>query len=193
MQEDYDDIFQTGEFQLSKERPPQSDIKLDEHAHVPLPSENNYPLEPVYGIPGRAVVYALKSGFRVALMNIPRLHRCNYQRRKFKWRILQNRFSTFQAAYNCCHAWDEDFEKHHPYARKHTIQVTNEQGEVFRERLDMEIHHKAHYREYWRDRASGVYPGDWNSDNVWWYNKGFIDACTHRCRSVPSWCLGAAD
>jgi hypothetical protein len=49
--------------------------------------------------------------------------------------------------------------------------------------------YKADFMQYKRDKRS-QYPGDYISDNVWWYNQGYFSACRETSNRVPSWCLG---
>ena len=154
---------------------------------VPLPDALILPLDPVYSVGGNAMVYAMRKGYRVVHRNVKYKHHrpCEYR----KWKRLPKVFITYDAAVKSCDAWDEFMSKQKPHFSRGKTYVRGGMDPDLAYTIGsyMEVHHKVYYTEYIRTRRADTnWPGDYHSDNMYWFFKGSNKAAASTKKSVPS-------
>jgi hypothetical protein len=147
------------------------------------PLELVWPLSLIYtSTQGKAFVYAMPSCFRVVCKNKKRVYTDAAGAKKFT--LVRTKFRTYKAAKS--YADDYTYSR---FANKPDFVRKYELGSYAYDKPKSSSYtdtvYKVDWREYSYTRHS--YPGDYLSDNVYWWNKGYIRAENHTRRCVPSW------
>lgn len=153
------------------------------------PPELSWPLPVVYTAEkNKAFVYAMPSCFRVLCKNKKPIYTDdNYK----KFKLIITHFTTFKAA--------KAFADEYVYARFSSNRKTFRNLLTRTDFYDddecvdnnrhkyLDLVYRVDYYEYHSARYS--YPGDFYTDNVYWWNRGYFKACQSTCRSTPSWVM----
>ena len=133
----------------------------------------------------RLLVYRCKSGLRFIYKTHAKKNQLS------RWRLSKFRSDTMEEVFFFwCHGHkDRDKVFHQSYAMlMHQKEISTDENVVRNDGLD--TLYKADFNQ-WRRDARSQYPGDYLSDNVYWYNLGMIKAIKETSQSCPDWSLVA--
>lgn len=133
----------------------------------------------------RLLVYRCKSGLRFIYKTHAKKNQLS------RWRLSKFRSDTMEEVFFFwCHGHkDRDKVLHATYDMVwHKAEIETDENKIRSDGLD--TLYTADIRQWRRDNRF-QYPGDFLSDNVYWYNMGMIKASCTASHSCPHWSLVA--
>lgn len=195
--EEYDDSYMLDKNEYNGHKRSEEESSIE----PPLPECIEYPVIPVMTFRGKAAIYAFPKGYRVVGRRRETRYRKEGKLRTPRWRLFRKRFLSYQKAFEFADKYVQDV--FHGYnhgegaSKRRRTSLTSTTGGPVSDRSTLpsdlmrygEAQYVVYWEEYQRNKMGGKYPGDYESDFAYWYNKGFIRAMLHRSQCVPSWCM----